>query len=193
MKIGVYICYCGSNIAGTVDVEAVAAYARQLEGVALARTNKYTCSDPGQESIRQDIVELGLDRVVVGACSPRMHERTWRSLLADSGLNPYLLEVANLREHCSWVHPGDRNGATQKAKDLVASAVARARFLQPQEEMTVPVTKAALVIGGGVAGIEAALELGDAGHKVVLVEKEASIGGIMAQLDKTYPTMDCSI
>ncbi len=130
---------------------------------------------------------------MVASCTPRQHEPTFRQCVREAGLNPYLMEMANLREHCSWVHPGDWDGATQKAKDLIASAVARARFLQPQEELTVPVTKRALVIGGGVAGIEAAIELGDAGHQVVLVEKEASIGGIMAQLDKTYPTMDCSI
>jgi heterodisulfide reductase subunit A len=131
--------------------------------------------------------------VVVGSCTPRQHEPTFRQCVLEAGLNPYLMEMANLREHCSWVHPGDREGATWKAQDLIASAVAKARLLQPQEEMTVPVTQAVLVVGGGVAGIEAALELADAGHQVVLVEKQASIGGIMAQLDKTYPTMDCSI
>ena len=132
--------------------------------------------------------------MVVASCTPRQHEPTFRRCVSEAGLNPYLMEMANLREHCSWVHPNANRGpATQKAKDLVASAVARAAFLEPQEEMSVPVTKATLVIGGGVAGIESALEIADAGHKVILVEKEASIGGIMAQLDKTYPTMDCSI
>jgi heterodisulfide reductase subunit A len=155
--------------------------------------NKYTCADPGQNEIKAAIHEHRLNRVVVASCTPRQHEPTFRQCVLEGGLNPYLMEMANLREHCSWVHPGDLEGATDKAKDLVGSAVARARFLEAQEEMSVPVTKAALVIGGGVAGIEAALELAEAGHEVVLVEKAPSIGGIMDQLDKTYPTMDCSI
>ena len=191
MKIGVYICYCGSNIAATVDVEEVAEYARRLEGVVVARTNKYTCSDPGQETIRQDIVELGLDRVVVGACSPRMHERTFRAALQKAGLNPYFLEVANIREHCSWVH-SDIPLATEKAKDLIRAAVERVwqhRPLYPRQE---PVTQAALVVGGGIAGIQAALDIGNAGFPVYLVERQPSIGGHMAQLDKTFPTLDCS-
>ncbi len=193
LRVGVFVCDCGLNIAGAVDCEAVAEYARTLPDVACAVRNKYTCADPGQNEIKSAIAQHRLNRVVVASCSPRMHEPTFRQCVLEAGLNPYLMEMANLREHCSWVHPADRDGATRKAMDLVASAVAKARLLQPQEEMTVPVTKSVLVIGGGVAGIEAAIELGDAGHKVVLVEKEASIGGIMAQLDKTYPTMDCSI
>ena len=193
LRIGVFICDCGLNIAGAVDCGAVTEYAETIPDVACAVRNKYTCADPGQNEIKDAIHKYRLNRVVVASCTPRQHEPTFRQCVREAGLNPYLMEMANLREHCSWVHPGDWDGATQKAKDLVASAVARARFLQPQEELSVPVTKAALVIGGGVAGIEAALELGDAGHKVVLVEKDASIGGIMAQLDKTYPTMDCSI
>jgi heterodisulfide reductase subunit A len=193
IRVGVFICDCGLNIAGAVDCAAVTEYAETLLDVACAVRNKYTCADPGQNEIKNAIREHRLNRVVVASCTPRQHEPTFRQCVREAGLNPYLMEMANLREHCSWVHPGDWDGATRKAKDLVASAVARARFLQPQEELTVPVTKAALVIGGGVAGIEAAIELGDAGHKVVLVEKEPTIGGIMAQLDKTYPTMDCSI
>ncbi len=191
MKIGVYVCYCGSNIAATVDVEKVAEYARRLEGVVVARTNKYTCSDPGQEAIRQDIVELGLDRVVVGACSPRMHERTFRAALQKAGLNPYFLEVANIREHCSWVH-SDIAAATDKAKDLIRAAVQRVwqhRPLYPRQE---PVTQAAMVVGGGIAGIQAALDIANAGFPVYLVERQPSIGGHMAQLDKTFPTLDCS-
>jgi heterodisulfide reductase subunit A len=193
IRVGVFICDCGLNIAGAVDCAAVTDYAETLPDVVCAVRNKYTCADPGQNEIKDAIGQHRLNRVVVASCTPRQHEPTFRQCVKDAGLNPYLMEMANLREHCSWVHPGDWDGATQKAKDLVASAVARARFLQPQEELTVPVTKRALVIGGGVAGIEAAIELGDAGHQVVLVEKEPSIGGIMAQLDKTYPTMDCSI
>jgi len=193
LRIGVFVCDCGLNIAGTVDCEAVARYAETLPDVVCVVRNKYTCADPGQNEIKDAIRQYKLNRVVVASCTPRQHEPTFRQCVREAGLNPYLMEMANLREHCSWVHPGDREGATRKAKDLVASAVARARFLQPQEELSVPVTRRALVIGGGVAGIEAALQLADAGHKVTLVEKQPSIGGIMAQLDKTYPTMDCSI
>jgi heterodisulfide reductase subunit A len=193
LRIGVFVCDCGLNIAGSVDCGAVAEYAATLPDVACVVRNKYTCADPGQNEIKAAIREHRLNRVVVASCTPRQHEPTFRQCVLEGGLNPYLMEMANLREHCSWVHPGDLEGATDKAKDLVGSAVARARFLEEQEEMSVPVTKAALVIGGGVAGIEAALELADAGHQVVLVEKAPSIGGIMAQLDKTYPTMDCSI
>ncbi|UCE58811.1 MAG: CoB--CoM heterodisulfide reductase iron-sulfur subunit A family protein [Phycisphaerales bacterium] len=193
IRVGVFVCDCGLNIAGAVDCGAVTEYAETLPDVVCAVRNKYTCADPGQNEIKDAIKQHHLNRVVVASCTPRQHEPTFRQCVREAGLNPYLMEMANLREHCSWVHPGDWEGATAKAKDLVVSAVARARLLQPQEELTVPVTERVLVIGGGVAGIEAAIEVADAGHKVVLVEKEASIGGIMAQLDKTYPTMDCSI
>lgn len=193
IRVGVFVCDCGLNIAGAVDCQAVTDYATGLPDVVCAVRNKYTCADPGQNEIRDAIKNHRLNRVVVASCSPRQHEPTFRQCVLSAGLNPYLMEMANLREHCSWVHPGDWDAATDKAKDLVASAVGRARLLSPQEEMCVPVTERALVIGGGVAGIEAALELADQGHEVVLVEKEPSIGGIMAQLDKTYPTMDCSI
>ncbi len=192
-RIGVFVCDCGSNIAGTVDTAAVEAYARTLPGVVTVVRNKYTCAEPGQQEIKKAIVEDKLERVVVASCTPRMHEPTFRGCVWDVGLNPYLMEMANLREHCSWVHGDDPEAATEKAKDLVASSVARAAKLTPQDEMTFPVTKAALVIGGGVAGIQAAMDLADQGHPVYLVEKEPSIGGIMAQLDKTFPTMDCSI
>jgi len=193
LRIGVFVCDCGLNIAGAVDCAAVAEHAATLDDVVCVVRNRYTCADPGQNEIKAAVKEHRLNRVVVASCTPRQHEPTFRQCVHEAGLNPYLMEMANLREQCSWVHPGDWDGATAKAKDLVASAVARARFLQEQEEMSVPVTRRALVIGGGVAGIEAALELADQGHVVVLVEKQASIGGIMAQLDKTYPTMDCSI
>jgi heterodisulfide reductase subunit A len=193
IRVGVFVCDCGLNIAGAVDCAAVTEYAASLPEVVCAIRNKYTCADPGQNEIKNAIRQHRLNRVVIASCTPRQHEPTFRQCVREAGLNPYLMEMANLREHCSWVHPGDWDGATRKAKDLVAAAVARAALLQPQEELTVPVTRRALVIGGGVSGIEAALELADAGHKVTLVEKDASIGGIMAQLDKTYPTMDCSI
>jgi heterodisulfide reductase subunit A len=193
LRIGVFVCDCGLNIAGTVDTQAVTDYAETLPDVVYVKRNKYTCADPGQNEIKDGIHEHRLNRVVVASCTPLQHEPTFRACVLEAGLNPYLMEMANLREQCSWVHAGDWDGATAKAKDLVASAVGRARFLEPQEEMSVPVTKAALVIGGGVAGMEAAMELADAGHHVTLVEREASVGGIMAQLDKTFPTMDCSI
>jgi len=193
LRIGVFVCDCGLNIAGAVDCQAVTDYAATLPDVVCAVRNKYTCADPGQNEIKKAIREHRLNRVVVASCTPLQHEPTFRTCVAEAGLNPFLMEMANLREQCSWVHPGDWEGATWKAKDLVASAVARARHLQPLQKLTVPVTKRALVIGGGIAGMEAALQLGDAGHEVVLVEKQPSIGGIMAQLDKTYPTMDCSI
>jgi heterodisulfide reductase subunit A len=193
VRIGVYVCHCGSNIAGTVDCAAVAAYARDLPGVVHTRDQCYTCSEPGQAQIKQDIREFGLNRIVVASCSPRLHEPTFRKCVSEAGLNPYLMEMANIREQCSWVHSLDREGATTKARDLVRSAVARARLLDVRTELEVPVRRATLVIGGGVAGIQAALDLADAGYPVVLVEKQPSIGGIMAQLDKTFPTMDCSI
>jgi len=192
-RTGVFICDCGLNIAGTVDTEDVTSYSRTLPGVVCAVQNKYTCADPGQNEIQRAIIEHKLERVVVASCTPRMHEPTFRACVASAGMNPYLMEMANLREHCSWVHTQDREGATAKAKDLVASAVARAQELRAQHEPVLPVTKSVLVIGAGISGIQTALDAADGGLDVILVEKEASIGGIMAQLDKTYPTMDCSI
>jgi len=193
LRIGVFVCDCGTNIAGSLDTEAVREFAETLPDVAVAVRNRYTCSDPGQQEIKRHIVEHKLNRVVVASCSPLLHEPTFRRCVSEAGLNPYLFEMANIREQCSWVHLHDWEGATEKAKDIVRMAVARARWLTAQKEMTVPVTDAALVIGGGIAGIQAALDLADAGHQVYLVEKEPSIGGNMAKLDKTYPTMDCSI
>lgn len=193
LRIGVFVCECGLNIAGFVDCEAVRRYAADLPEVVIAARNRYTCADPGQAEIKKAIQEHALNRVVVASCSPRLHEPTFRNCLVEAGLNQYLLEMANIREQCSWVHSSDRNAATETAKDIVKIAVARARLLQPQEESEIPVTDAALVIGGGIAGIQASLDLADAGHKVYLVEREATIGGLMAQLDKTFPTMDCSI
>jgi heterodisulfide reductase subunit A len=193
LRIGVFVCDCGLNIAGTVDTEEVARFAEELPDVVTVVRNRYTCADPGQNEIKRAIAEHDLNRVVVASCTPKIHEPTFRQCVQDAGLNPYLLEMANIREHCSWVHMQDRAEATEKAKDLVLSSVGRARNLEAQDEKTFPVTDSALVIGGGVAGIEAALELADGGHQVYLVEKEPSIGGIMAALDKTFPTMDCSI
>ena len=193
VRIGVFVCHCGLNIAGVVDVEAVTEYARTLPGVVYAVHNRYTCSDPGQEEIRKAIKEHNLNRVVVAACSPRMHEFTFRRTVSEAGLNPYLFEMANIREHCSWCHPSNPKEATEKAKEIVKMAVAKARLLRPLDPIEVPVINKAMVLGGGIAGINAALDLAEMGFKVYLVEKKESIGGHMAQLDKTFPTLDCSI
>lgn len=193
LRIGVFVCDCGSNIAGAVDTEAVRQYAETLPDVVAAIRNKYTCADPGQQEIQRAVREHKLNRVVVASCSPTSYEPIFRQCIEGADLNPYLLEMANIREHCSWVTPGDRQAATRKAKDIVKVAVARSRWLYPQTEEKIAVTDAALVIGGGVAGIQAALDLADAGHKVYLVERKSSIGGIMAQLDKVYPDIECSI
>ena len=190
-RIGVYVCHCGSNIAGKVDCEKVAEFARGLDSVAVARDYKYMCSEPGQNLIKNDIKEQGLNRVVVASCSPRMHEPTFRRACQDAGLNQYLFEMANIREHCSWVHE-DREKATEKAKALVSAATRRVYFHEPLETKEAPVNPNVLVVGGGIAGIQAALEVADSEHQVYLVEKQPSIGGHMAQFDKTFPTLDCS-
>jgi heterodisulfide reductase subunit A len=190
-RIGVYICQCGSNIAATVDTEAVANFAEGLDGVVLTRVNRYTCSDPGQQTIRQDIEAHNLERVVIAACTPRMHEPTFRRTLESAGLNPYFLEMTNIREQVSWVHP-QGEAATNKAMDLVAGAVERVHLHQALHPRKSPIEPSALVVGGGIAGIQAALDIADAGYKVYLVEREPTIGGKMAQLDKTFPTLDCS-
>jgi heterodisulfide reductase subunit A len=193
LRIGVYICHCGSNIAGVISPKTVAEYASELPGVVLSTDNLYMCADSGQKLIEQDIKEHNLNRVVVAACSPRLHEPTFRACLANAGLNPFLFEMANIREQDTWVHSHEPDAALEKAKELVASAIAKARFLTPLDMIEVPVTKNALVIGGGIAGINAALDLAEMGIKTYLVEREPSIGGRMAQLNKTFPTMDCSI
>ncbi len=190
-KIGVFICHCGENISATVDCGKVAEVVGKLEGVAYSTDYKYMCSDPGQTIIKQMIKEKGLDGVVVAACSPRMHEPTFRKACSEAGLNPYLCEMANLREHCSWVH--DKSEATtQKAIDIVRTLVEKVKYNKPLSTIKVPVTKKALVIGGGIAGIQASLDIANSGHQVVLVEKEPSIGGHMSQLSETFPTLDCS-
>jgi heterodisulfide reductase subunit A len=192
-RIGVYVCHCGLNIARTVDCEAVAEKLAGSPDVVVSRSILYACSEPGQQEIREDILANGLDRVVIGACSPRLHEPTFRQMMQAAGLNPYMLEMANLREQCSWVHMRAPEDATEKALDLIRMGVARVRKLEPLYEDILPLTRRTLVIGGGVAGIQAALDLADNGYEVVMVEKNPSIGGVMAQLDKTFPTMDCSI
>ena len=192
-RIGVYVCRCGHNIGKVVDCAKVAAAASQLADVVVAKDIGYACSDPGQQEIREDIADNDLDRIVVASCSPRLHEPTFRKMLLQAGLNPYMLDMANLREQCSWVHMNTPEAATDKAYDLVKMAVARVKLLAPLYEETLPLTKRTLVIGGGVAGIQTALDMADNGYEVILVEKSPTIGGIMAQLDKTFPTMDCSI
>jgi heterodisulfide reductase subunit A len=191
IRTGVYICHCGTNIAATVDVAAVAEYARSLEGVVLARDYSYMCSDPGQDLIKQDIQEHGLNRVVVASCSPLMHEPTFRRACEEGGLNPFFFQMANIREQCSWVID-DRASATEKARGMVTAAVRRAGRHHPLTMREVEMTPAAPVVGAGIAGIEAALRLADAGKQVYLVEREPSIGGHMAQLYKTFPTLDCA-
>src|SRR4030065_1076866 len=193
LRIGVYVCHCGKNIAGSVDCGEVTKYASTLPHVVVAKDNLYSCSDPGQESMKKGIVENKLNRVVVASCTPRLHEPTFRRMCEDAGLNKYLFEMANIREHCSWVHLYEPEKATAKAKDLVEMAVAKVALLKPQKEAVVPVTRKALVIGAGAGGSSAALDLGDTGYHVYLVDKNPSIGGRMAQIDKTFPTMDCSI
>jgi len=190
-RVGVYVCHCGTNIAATVDIKAVAEYAATLGNVAIVRDYAYMCSDPGQALIKDDIRREGLERVVVASCSPLMHEATFRRACAEAGLNPFLFQMTNIREHCSWV-TDDRAAATEKAKSLVAAAVHRVMYHDPLEMRSVTLKQSALVVGGGIAGIEAALRLADAGKHVYLVERQPSIGGHMSQLYKTFPTLDCA-
>jgi NADH:ubiquinone oxidoreductase subunit E/NAD-dependent dihydropyrimidine dehydrogenase PreA subunit len=190
-RIGVYICHCGTNIAQNVDIPAAAEFAKTLPEVVVVKEYKYMCSDPGQLMIQKDIKEHKLTRVVVSSCSPLMHEDTFRGVLEDAGLNRFLFQMANIREQCSWVHH-DREQATEKTKRLIAGAVNRVRFHKELEGRRVPVEPAAMVVGGGITGIEAALRIAEAGKKVYLVEKEPSIGGHMAMFDKTFPTLDCA-
>ena len=190
-KVGVYVCHCGTNISQTVDVMDVVRFAGGLPGVAVARENKYMCSDPGQEMIKKDIGEIGLSRVVVASCSPLMHEPTFRLTCQEAGLNQFLFQMANIREQCSWVTP-DKKEATQKAKKLVAAAVRRVLLQEPLEVKGSPVNPNTLVVGAGIAGIEAALKIAAAGNTVYLVEREPTIGGQMAKFDKTFPTLDCA-
>ncbi|HZX46779.1 MAG TPA: CoB--CoM heterodisulfide reductase iron-sulfur subunit A family protein [Clostridia bacterium] len=191
IRIGVYVCHCGSNIGGVVDCKDVAEYAAGLPGVVVSRDNLYMCSDPGQALIKDDIKAYNLNRIVVASCSPRMHEPTFRVVVQESGLNPFYLQMANIREHVSWVTT-DTHKATQKAKDLVRAAANRVFYNEAITTSEIDIEKSVLVIGGGVAGIQAALTTAGAGYKTYLVEKKPTIGGVMAQLDKTFPTLDCS-
>jgi heterodisulfide reductase subunit A2 len=190
-KIGVYVCHCGTNISGKVNVSDVVAFAKTLPNVTIARENKFMCSDPGQIMIEEDIKNLGLERIVVASCSPLMHEPTFRGACERAQVNRYMFQMANIREHCSWVTV-DPNAATEKAKALVSGAVAKAKDLVSLPRKTVPVNPAALVVGAGIAGIQTALDIADSGRTVYLVEKQPSIGGHMATFDKTFPTLDCA-
>ncbi len=190
-RVGVFVCWCGANIAETVDCEDVARYGDTLPDVVISQSYKYMCSDPGQRLIVDAIKEHDLSAVVVAACSPRMHEPTYRATVEKEGFNPYMLEMANIREHCSWVHT-NRHDATEKARDLIRLLVEKVKRNVPLDRIKVPVTQRALVIGAGIAGIQAALNISAAGYEVVLVERQPSIGGYMAMLDETFPTLDCS-
>jgi heterodisulfide reductase subunit A len=191
VRTGIYVCHCGTNIAATVDCAAVADYGRSLEGVVLARDYAYMCSDPGQDLIKQDIQEHGLNRIVVASCSPLMHEPTFRRACQEAGINPFFFQMANIREQCSWVID-DPQLATAKAKAMVEAAAGRVRHHLPLTMRQVDMNPSALVVGAGIAGMEAALRLADAGKQVYLVEREPSIGGHMSQLYKTFPTLDCA-
>ena len=191
MRIGVFVCWCGSNIAKTVDVVKVAEVCREMPGVAYSTDYKYMCSEPGQNLVKDAIKEHNLDRIVIASCSPRLHEPTFQRAISQAGLNPYMVEMANIREHCSWVHERTPE-TTEKAIELVRMMVAKVAKNNPLFRNDIPITKKALVIGGGIAGIQAALDIADAGYPVVLVERTPSIGGHMAQYDKTFPTLDCA-
>ncbi len=192
-RVGVFVCHCGVNIKATVDVKEVVEYAKSLPGVVYATDYPFLCADPGQEIIQEAIKEHDLDRVVVAACTPKIHENTFRNAVKAAGLSPYYMEMVNIREHCSLVHMQEPEKATKKAKDLVRAAVERAKKLEDVPTKEVEVEDSVLIIGGGIAGIQAALDLADQGFKVYLVEKEPTIGGNMARLAKTFPTDDCAM
>lgn len=190
-RIGVFICHCGLNIAGTVDVKKVAKLLSNYSGVVCSTDYMYMCSDPGQDMIKKMVKEKKLDGVVVAACSPTMHETTFRNTIASVGLNPYKIEIANIREQCSWVHQDNKERATEKAVKIIKATVEKVKLNKPLAPLSVPITKRALVIGGGIAGIQASLDIADSGYEVILVEKNQSIGGHMLQLSETFPTLDC--
>ena len=190
-KIGVFVCHCGINIASSVDIKELTEYAKTLDGVTVSKDYKYMCSDVGANLIKDSIKKYKLDSVVIASCSPRMHEHTFRAVVEEGGINGFNLEIANIREQCSWAHE-DMDRASEKAKALVRGAVAKARLLESLKTVKIKVTPKALVVGGGIAGIQASLDLAEEGFKVYLLEKTPSIGGRMAQLDKTFPTLDCS-
>lgn len=192
-RIGVFLCHCGTNIAGVLDMKELREFVAGLPGVVQVMDDVYYCSEPGQQEIIRLITEHRLNRVVMAACTPKTHEPTFRQCVTQAGLNPFLLEMVNIREQLTWVHSKEPQLALDKAKDMLAAGVARAGLLEPLEYIRVPVTRKALVVGGGIAGLTAALDLADAGVDTVLVEREPTVGGRMAQLCKTFPTMDCPI
>jgi heterodisulfide reductase subunit A len=189
-RVGVFVCHCGTNIAGTVNCQKVAEAIARTD-VSLVREHAYMCTG-GQVQILSDIEEYGLGRIVVAACSPRIHEETFREVCREAGMNPYMMEMANIREQCSWCHTNEPDSATQKAIDLVLMAIERVKLNLPLTPIEVPMTKRALVIGGGISGIEATLQLADLGHHVIMVERGPTIGGKMAQLNKIFPDQNCS-
>ena len=191
-RIGVFVCWCGSNIAATVDVKKVAETLGKEPGVVFSADYQYMCSQAGQDLVKNSIKEYGLTGVVICSCSPRMHEATFRKAAASAGVNPYMVEIANIREQCSWIHK-DMATATEKAIILGRAAVAKVHLNAPLTPGESPVTKRALVIGGGIAGIQTALDIADAGYEVDIVEKSPTIGGKMSQIDKTFPTLDCAV
>ncbi len=191
-NIGVYVCHCGENIKGAVNIQEVVEYAKTLPDVVVVRDYEFMCSDPGQDLIKEDIKEGLVDKVVIASCTPRTHEPIFRSAVESAGLNKYFCEIANIREQCSWAHWHDKKRATEKAKKLIASAVAKVKLARPLADRFESVEKSVLVVGGGITGMFAALDLAEMGLNVYLVEKNPSIGGNMAMLDKTFPTMDCS-
>jgi len=193
IRIGVFICHCGSNIGGVLDISKLTEYAKVLPNVVYAAGNLYTCSEVGLTEIRENIKEHNLNRVIVASCSPRTHEPLFRATCQEAGLNPYLFEMVNIRDQDSWVHMKEPEKGTEKAKDLIRMGVYKASLLEPLEKVQVDVIPSAIVIGGGIAGMNAALDLANQGIPVYLVEKEATIGGKMAQLDRIYPTDDCGI
>lgn len=193
IRIGVFLCHCGANIAGVLDIPELAEFAARLPGVVKVSPNMFTCSEAGQKEVVDAVRDNDLNRVVVSGCSPKLHEGTFRECLVQAGLNPFVLEMVNVREHVTWVHGHVPSQAQDKAKDMLTAAVARCRLLEPLQYLKVPVTKKALVVGGGIAGLVAALDLADAEVDTILVEKEPSLGGRMAQLCKTFPTMDCPV
>ncbi|MBN1133685.1 MAG: hydrogenase iron-sulfur subunit [Methanosarcinaceae archaeon] len=193
MRIGLYICHCGLNIANVINVDILREKTSKLDDVAIVKDIKFMCSDSGQELLINDVKKYNIDRIVIAACSPKLHEQTFKNVLEKAGLNPYMLEMVNIREQCSWVHIDNSRMATQKAFDLIKMGVARTRYLEPLKTKKIQVNKDVLVIGGGIAGIEAALDLADSGFHVYMVEKESSIGGKMALLNEVFPTNDCSI
>jgi heterodisulfide reductase subunit A len=191
-KVGVYVCHCGENIKGGLNIQELVEFAKTLPDVTVVRDYFFMCSDPGQELIKNDIKEGLVDRVVVAACTPRTHEPIFRAAVESAGLNKYFCEIANIRDQNTWAHWGKIKEATDKAKRIIKSAVAKVRLAEPLEDRFEPMEKSVLVVGGGIAGMFAALDLANMGLKVYLVEKRPSIGGNMAMLDKTFPTMDCS-